>query len=190
MSQFHPVTLLFADGASIRVDVPEGERLIDATQAAGLHLLLDCSNGQCGTCTAQLTSGQVAMDDYDSAILPARQGFDALPDEIARRRLEIDPFSAVNVPHDRTGWDGKPFLGLAEGKSNADALSHAPELVAIIERIIEVDRTSYCIGRRRGLNRCPFASSLRCSQGRDDDGCIAVDGSNICAGDGNADPET
>jgi benzoate/toluate 1,2-dioxygenase reductase subunit len=69
MSQCHPVTLLFADGASIRVGVPEQGRLIDATQAAGLNLLLDCSNGQCGTCTAQLTSGQVALDDYDRAIL-------------------------------------------------------------------------------------------------------------------------
>jgi benzoate/toluate 1,2-dioxygenase reductase subunit len=70
MSTLHPVTLLFTDGASVRVDVPDGGRLIDATQAAGLNLLLDCSNGQCGTCTAQLTSGQVAMDDYDTVILP------------------------------------------------------------------------------------------------------------------------
>ena len=70
MSAVHPVTLLFADGASVRVDVPAGGRLMDATQAAGLHLLLDCSNGQCGTCTAHLASGQVTMDDYDSTILP------------------------------------------------------------------------------------------------------------------------
>lgn len=69
MSAAHPVTLLFADGASVRLEVPAGGRLIDATQAAGLNLLLDCSSGQCGTCTAQLASGQVAMDDYDCAIL-------------------------------------------------------------------------------------------------------------------------
>lgn len=69
MSQAHPVTLLFADGASIRIEVPDGGRLIEATQAAGLNLLLDCSNGQCGTCTAQLASGQVSMDDFDTAIL-------------------------------------------------------------------------------------------------------------------------
>lgn len=70
MSPLHPVTLLFADGASVRVDVPQGGRLIEATKAAGLNLLLDCANGQCGTCTAQLTSGQVVMEDYDVAILP------------------------------------------------------------------------------------------------------------------------
>lgn len=70
MSAVHPVTLLFSDGASVRLDVLQGGRLIEAAQAAGLNLLLDCANGQCGTCTAQLASGQVDMDDYDSAILP------------------------------------------------------------------------------------------------------------------------
>ena len=70
MSHTSPVTLLFADGASVRIEVPEGGRLIEATQAAGLHLLLDCANGQCGTCTAQLVSGRVAMDDYDTFVLP------------------------------------------------------------------------------------------------------------------------
>jgi 3-phenylpropionate/trans-cinnamate dioxygenase ferredoxin reductase subunit/benzoate/toluate 1,2-dioxygenase reductase subunit len=51
------------------VEVAEGGRLIEATQAAGLNLLLDCSNGQCGTCTAQLTSGLVDMDEYDRVVL-------------------------------------------------------------------------------------------------------------------------
>ena len=69
MSAVHPVTLLFADGASVRVEVAEGGRLIEATQASGLNLLLDCANGQCGTCTAQLTSGQVTLDEYDRVIL-------------------------------------------------------------------------------------------------------------------------
>jgi benzoate/toluate 1,2-dioxygenase reductase component len=65
-----PVTLLFADGVSHRLTVPRGGKLIEATDAAGLHLLTDCSNGQCGTCTAQLVSGTVDLDDYDTAVLP------------------------------------------------------------------------------------------------------------------------
>lgn len=65
-----PVTLLFADGASHRLAVPEGGRLLDAAGEAGLALLTDCSNGQCGTCTAQLVSGGIALDDYDKAVLP------------------------------------------------------------------------------------------------------------------------
>ena len=65
-----PVTLLFADGVAHRLSVPRGGRLIEQAAEAGLTLLTDCSNGQCGTCTAQLVSGTVAMDDYDRAVLP------------------------------------------------------------------------------------------------------------------------
>jgi 3-phenylpropionate/trans-cinnamate dioxygenase ferredoxin reductase subunit/benzoate/toluate 1,2-dioxygenase reductase subunit len=65
-----PVTLLFADGVSHRLAVPHGGKLIDAATGAGLHLLTDCSNGQCGTCTAQLVSGRVDLDEYDPAVLP------------------------------------------------------------------------------------------------------------------------
>lgn len=70
MTQTIPVTLLFADGVSHRLGVPCGGKLIEAASASGLNLLTDCSNGQCGTCTAQLASGQVELDDYDSAVLP------------------------------------------------------------------------------------------------------------------------
>ncbi len=65
-----PVSLLFSDGACQRLAVPPGGNLVEAAAAAGLHLLTDCSNGQCGTCTAQLVSGAVDLDDYDRAVLP------------------------------------------------------------------------------------------------------------------------
>lgn len=70
MNQPIPVTLLFADGVAHRLSVPCGGRLIEAASEAGLNLLTDCSNGQCGTCTAQLVSGAVELDDYDTAVLP------------------------------------------------------------------------------------------------------------------------
>ncbi len=70
MKSHIPITLLFADGVSHRLDVPCGGKLIEAATAAGLNLLTDCSNGQCGTCTAQLLSGSVEMDDYDASVLP------------------------------------------------------------------------------------------------------------------------
>lgn len=70
MKQPIPVTLLFADGVAHRLSVPCGGRLIEAASEAGLNLLTDCSNGQCGTCTAQLVSGAVELDDYDTAVLP------------------------------------------------------------------------------------------------------------------------
>lgn len=65
-----PITLLFSDGVAHRLDVPCGGNLVQAASAAGLNLLTDCSNGQCGTCTAQLLSGTVEMDEYDSSVLP------------------------------------------------------------------------------------------------------------------------
>jgi len=65
-----PVTLLFSDGVSHRLTIPRGGKLIEAATQAGLNLLTDCSNGRCGTCTAQLVSGTVEMGDYDRAVLP------------------------------------------------------------------------------------------------------------------------
>lgn len=70
MSSRIPITLLFADGVSHRLEVPCGGKLMEAATDAGLNLLTDCSNGQCGTCTAQLLSGSVEMDGYDSSVLP------------------------------------------------------------------------------------------------------------------------
>ena len=70
MSSIIPVTLLFSDGVAHRLDVPCGKKIVEAASEAGLNLLTDCSNGQCGTCTAQLLSGTVEMEDYDTAVLP------------------------------------------------------------------------------------------------------------------------
>jgi len=70
MSSIFPVTLLFSDGVAHRLEVPCGKKIVEAASEAGLHLLTDCSNGQCGTCTAQLLSGAVEMEDYDASVLP------------------------------------------------------------------------------------------------------------------------
>lgn len=65
----HIVTLLFSDGVSHRLQASEGARLTEVAAAEGLTLLTDCSNGQCGTCVAQLCSGRVALGDYDRSVL-------------------------------------------------------------------------------------------------------------------------
>lgn len=64
------VTLLFSDGAARRIDACHGHSVVAAAADAGLNLLTDCSNGRCGTCTAQLVSGDIALGDYDRAVLP------------------------------------------------------------------------------------------------------------------------
>jgi benzoate/toluate 1,2-dioxygenase reductase subunit len=65
-----PVTLLFADGVTKKLDVPAGEKIIDVASACGMSLLTDCASGICGTCTGQMVCGSVDLDDYDSAVLP------------------------------------------------------------------------------------------------------------------------
>ncbi len=99
MSTPIPVTLLFADGVSQRLAVPCGGRLMDAAAEAGLNLLTDCANGQCGTCTAQLVSGTVEMEDYDSAVLPDadRAGGAVLPCV-----CKISTPCAIEFPYDST----------------------------------------------------------------------------------------
>ena len=70
MSDQYPVTLLFADGAMCNGHGQSGQKLVDIAQEMGLSLLMDCSNGQCGTCAAQCVSGSMSLDDYDSSVLP------------------------------------------------------------------------------------------------------------------------
>ncbi|KDB93245.1 oxidoreductase, FAD-binding domain protein, partial [Bordetella bronchiseptica D993] len=65
-----PITLLFSDGAARRIDAPRGASIVQAAGDAGLGLLTDCSNGQCGTCAATLVSGAIELGDYDRAVLP------------------------------------------------------------------------------------------------------------------------
>ncbi len=65
-----PITLLFADGASRRIETQAGVSVVAAATEAGLNLLTDCSNGQCGTCTANLVSGGIELGHYDRAVLP------------------------------------------------------------------------------------------------------------------------
>lgn len=62
--------MLFADGVACRLASEFGAKLVDVATAAGIQLLTDCANGQCGTCTAQLVAGEVELDDYDKAVLP------------------------------------------------------------------------------------------------------------------------
>jgi 3-phenylpropionate/trans-cinnamate dioxygenase ferredoxin reductase subunit/benzoate/toluate 1,2-dioxygenase reductase subunit len=99
MSTTIPVTLLFADGVSQRLAVPCGGKLMDAASAAGLNLLTDCSNGQCGTCTAQLVSGVVEMEDYDSAVLPDADRADGA---VLPCVCKVNTPCAIEFPYDST----------------------------------------------------------------------------------------
>lgn len=107
-----PVTLLFADGVSHRLPVPCGGKLIEAATEAGLNLLTDCSNGQCGTCTAQLVSGTVELDDYDRAVLPDD---DRASGTVLPCVCRINSACAIELPYDSTeAMSEEPDSMLAE----------------------------------------------------------------------------
>lgn len=92
-----PVTLLFADGVAHRLSVPCGGKLIEAATEAGLNLLTDCSNGQCGTCTAQLVSGTVELEDYDRAVLPDE---DRASGTVLPCVCRVNSACAIELPYD------------------------------------------------------------------------------------------
>jgi benzoate/toluate 1,2-dioxygenase reductase subunit len=94
-----PVTLLFADGVSHRLAVPCGGNLVEAATQAGLNLLTDCSNGQCGTCTAQLVSGTVDLGDYDRAVLPDD---DRASGTVLPCVCRVNSACAIELPYDST----------------------------------------------------------------------------------------
>ena len=92
-----PVTLIFADGASRQVSAHAGDSVVFAAEEGGLTLLTDCSNGQCGTCTATLVSGAIELGPYDRAVLPdADRGDGAILTCISR----ITGPCAVEFPYD------------------------------------------------------------------------------------------
>jgi benzoate/toluate 1,2-dioxygenase reductase subunit len=70
MSQSISVKLVFTDGVTHELFANKGQSIVEAASAAGLTLLTDCSNGQCGTCVSQCVSGKVEMGDYDRSVLP------------------------------------------------------------------------------------------------------------------------
>ena len=111
------VTLLFADGVSYCLPVPSGGKLIDAACEAGLNLLTDCSNGQCGTCTAQLVSGTVELDDYDRAVLPDE---DRATGTVLPCVCRVSQACAIELPYD-----------------SAEALSEEPALVPAVVTAVE-----------------------------------------------------
>lgn len=98
MSTF-PVTLLFSDGVSRRLQVPCGHNLVAAAFDAGLNLLTDCSNGQCGTCTAELISGSVELGEYDPSVLPDE---DRVAGVVLPCVCTVSGPCAVEFPYDST----------------------------------------------------------------------------------------
>ncbi|MGE4338939.1 MAG: 2Fe-2S iron-sulfur cluster-binding protein [Pigmentiphaga sp.] len=64
-----PLQLVFSDGQTNTLQIVPGERVLDAARQRGIALLVDCEEGNCGTCQAQVSCGAVDMDDFNPAVL-------------------------------------------------------------------------------------------------------------------------
>ena len=54
------VRLAWRDGRTERIEVGEGNALLDAAEERGIDLPFGCRTGACGTCTAKLHAGNVS----------------------------------------------------------------------------------------------------------------------------------
>lgn len=66
-----PITLIFGDGVTRTIDVAPGASILEAARASGYKLMVDCCEGTCGTCEAELLTGDVVLDAYDEMTLAA-----------------------------------------------------------------------------------------------------------------------
>lgn len=65
-----PITLIFRDGETARIECRSFETVVQSAGRQGLRLLTDCREGGCGTCKAAIQAGQYSLDDYSQDALP------------------------------------------------------------------------------------------------------------------------
>jgi benzoate/toluate 1,2-dioxygenase reductase subunit len=64
-----PITLVFRDGETARIDCRPFETVVQSAARLGLRLLTDCREGGCGTCKAAIQAGRYSLDDYSQDAL-------------------------------------------------------------------------------------------------------------------------
>src|SRR5688572_542742 len=57
----HRVTIRYCDGTERAVQVPAGETVLDAADAAGVPIVSECHSGVCGTCVGRCTEGSYSL---------------------------------------------------------------------------------------------------------------------------------
>lgn len=68
----YPVDLVTSDGVSLRIEVPDGQQVIEAAAAAGFVLPSQCGQGTCGTCHGT-ARGAYRLGAHSPAALPPEQ---------------------------------------------------------------------------------------------------------------------
>lgn len=68
-----PIQLVFSDGQTNTLLLEEGASILAGARDCGLSLLVDCEQGNCGTCQAQVSRGSVDMDEFSPYVLSANR---------------------------------------------------------------------------------------------------------------------
>jgi ferredoxin-NADP reductase/ferredoxin len=122
-----PITLIFCDGETARIDCRSFETVVQSAARQGLRLLTDCREGGCGTCKASIQTGQYSLDDYSN---------DALPDaEHAAGRIltcRLRPESPCVIEFDY------PLSALSRGAPPLARPAIIADIVQLAEDVIEV----------------------------------------------------
>lgn len=74
----HPLTLIFEDGRTARIDASETESVYAAALRHRIRLVTDCLEGACATCKARCTRGEYVLRDHSDEALSAdeaKQGY-------------------------------------------------------------------------------------------------------------------
>lgn len=106
-----PVTLLFSDGMAKHVEAHSGESVVSAAQRAGLTILTDCCNGECGTCRAGLVSGALELGPHSDLALSEEDHCDGA---VLTCISKVTAPCAVEFPYDSTeamAQEDPPFAG-------------------------------------------------------------------------------
>lgn len=105
------VTLLFSDGVAKHVEARPGESVVNAAQRAGLTILTDCCNGECGTCRAELVSGTLELGPHSDLALSEEDHRDGA---VLSCVSKVTAPCALEFPYDSTeatAREDPPFVG-------------------------------------------------------------------------------
>jgi NAD(P)H-flavin reductase/ferredoxin len=108
-----PIQLVFSDGKSCSLQVERGASVLRASREAGLSLLVDCEEGVCGTCQAQVSRGSVGLQAFNPGLLSeaeVRDGAALLCRSVAQEAAVIElPYASDDA---RAARDDAPVGGV------------------------------------------------------------------------------
>ncbi|MSQ72756.1 MAG: 2Fe-2S iron-sulfur cluster binding domain-containing protein [Betaproteobacteria bacterium] len=97
----HPITLLFEDGRSRRIEAGEAETVYAAALRHRIRLVTDCLEGACATCKARCTRGDFVLRDYSDEALSAdeaKQGYTLTCQMLPRSECVVElPYGSGRV---------------------------------------------------------------------------------------------